>query len=319
MNNKVNYTLIGILVLFGLGMIIVFSYWLLQPSEEVKVKKYYVYFKESVLGLNLEAPVKYRGVTVGKVTDIKISPKNTEEIQVVVSILKSTPIKTTTMAKLTSQGITGLSYINLSMGENDSELLEKKDGEKYPVIKTTPSFLEKIEKSFGNVSTNLSKTLDGTTQLLNEENQKQIGIILNRSAKFMDNMEKMLNAQTIEHFQRSMENLDSASAKLNMMMPKIERFVDNSVEWENKIATNFNAIMGSYLGIKDSMTHFKAALEGGEFNFKEMTSDIVPTINSTMMEVQNLVIRLDSLMEQYEKSPGDILYKTQEIKKGPGE
>jgi phospholipid/cholesterol/gamma-HCH transport system substrate-binding protein len=319
MNNKVNYTFIGMLVLFGLGLIIVFSYWLLQPSQENAVKKYYVYFDESVLGLNLEAPVKYRGIDVGKVSNITINPNNTEQVRVTVTILKTTPIKTTTRAKLTSQGITGLSYINLSMGENGTELLKREDGEKYPVIKTIPSFFEKIEKSFGSVSTNLSKTLSGTKDLLNDENQKQIGIILNRSAKFMDKLDRLLDDETVKSFQRGMKNLDSASAKLDKMMPKIELFVENSVEWENKISTNFQEIMKSYLGIKGSMELFKASLASGDFNIREITSDIVPTLNNTLMEIQNLTIRIDALAEQYEKSPGDILYKTQEIKKGPGE
>ncbi|MCW9025934.1 MAG: MlaD family protein [Thiovulaceae bacterium] len=319
MNNKVNYTLIGILVIIGFGLIIIFSYWLLQPSQEQAIKKYYVYFNESVLGLNLEAPVKYRGIDVGKVTSIEINPKNSEQVQVVVSVLKATPIKTTTRAKLTSQGITGLSYINLTMGENGTELLKKNGDQKYPVIKTTPSFFERIEQSFGSVSTNLSKTLSGTQELLNTENQKQIEIILNRSAKFMDKLEKLLNDKTIEHFQSSMENIDKASSKINIMLPRIEHFVNNSVEWEDKIANNFNVIMQSYMGIRSSMDVFKASVASGDFDIKEITSDIVPTLNNTLLELQRLIISLDSLMQQYEKSPGDILFKTQELNKGPGE
>ncbi|WP_373069310.1 MlaD family protein [Sulfurimonas sp.] len=319
MNNKVNYTLIGILVVIGLAMIVVFSYWLLQPSQERAMKNYYVYFDESVLGLNIEAPVKFRGIDVGKVSKININPKNTEQVQVTVSILKTTPIKTTTRAKLTSQGITGLSYINLTMGENGTELLEKSDGERYPVIKSTPSFFEKFELSFGDVSKNLSKTLDGTQALLNEENQKQVTIILNRSAKFMDKLDRMFNEKTIKHFQNSIENIELTSAKLNIMMPKIENFIENSVEWENKLAANFQTIMKSYMGIKGSMDVFKASVARGDFNIKGITSELVPNINNTLLEMQQLIIRMDSLAEQYEKSPGDILYKTQEINKGPGE
>jgi phospholipid/cholesterol/gamma-HCH transport system substrate-binding protein len=319
MNNKVNYTLIGIFVLLGLGMIVVFSYWLLQPSHERVMKNYYVYFDESVLGLNLEAPVKYRGISVGKVSHININPKNTEQVRVTISVLKTTPIRTTTRAKLTSQGITGLSYINLTMGENGTELLKKNGNEKYPVIKTTPSFFEQIESSFGDVSTNLSKTLDGTKELLNDENQKQVEIILNRSAKFMDKLDRIFNDKTIKHFQNSVENIDLASAKINKLMPKVEKFIDNSVEWENKLAKNFQTIMESYLGIKGSMDVFKASVARGDFNIKNITSELVPTINNTLLDMQQLIIRLDSLSEQYEKSPGDILYKTQEINKGPGE
>jgi len=319
MNNKVNYAFIGATVLFGLGLIVVFSYWLLQPSDKKITKNYHVYFDESVLGLNLEAPVKYRGIDVGKVSEISISPKNSEQVQVTLSILSNTPIKTSTRAKLTSQGITGLSYINLSMGKKGTDLLKKQDGEEYPVIKSTPSFLEKIESSFGNVSTNLSKTLDGTQKLLNDENQKQIEIILNRSAKFIDKLERLFNEQTIEHIQRSVKNIDQASDKINKMMPKIEYFIDNSVEWEDKLAKNFQEIMNSYAGIRESMDVFKGSIEKGDYNIKEITSDVLPTLNNSLVELQHMIIRLDSLIEQYEKSPADILYKTQEINKGPGE
>jgi phospholipid/cholesterol/gamma-HCH transport system substrate-binding protein len=205
------------------------------------------------------------------------------------------------------------------MGKKDTKLLEKKDGQRYPVIQTTPSFFEQIENSFGDVSTNLSKTLDGTQEILNEENQKQIGIILNRSARFMNKLETLLDKNTINHFHSTMKNFDNASSKLDAMMPKIELFVVNSVEWENKISTNFQEIMNSYVGIKETMDHFRESLVSGDFNIKEITSDIVPTLNNTLLETQNMIIRLDALMEQYEKSPADILYKTQKINKGPGE
>jgi len=319
MNNKVNYTIVGFFVLCGMFLMIVFSYWLLQPADEKEVKTYAIYFDESVLGLNLEAPVKYRGVSVGKVTNLKIKQDNSQQVEVHISILKTTPIKVSTRAKLTSQGITGLSYINLTMGDNNAPLLEKSEGDKYPVIKTIPSFFETIEKSFGNVSTNLSKTLSGTQKLLNEENQEQIKLLLRRTAGFMDKMEKLLDDKTIKHLQSSVKNLDESSDKLNKMMPKIEHFIENSVAWENKISNSFDSIMGSYIGIKGSMDEFKRALSSGEFNLKEITSDIVPTINNAVLDFQQLMIKADNVLEQYERSPGDILFKQQEIKNGPGE
>ena len=120
MNNRVNYTLVGFVVLFGFSLIVGFTYWLLQPSSEIETKRYLIHFDESVLGLNIDAPVKYRGISVGEVTRLRINPKNAEQVEVLLTILRSTPIKFDTVAKLTSQGITGLSYINLSLGSNDA-------------------------------------------------------------------------------------------------------------------------------------------------------------------------------------------------------
>ncbi len=319
MNNRVNYTLIGFLVLFGLTLMLGFTYWLLKPTVENETTKYYIHFDESVLGLNIDSPVKYRGITVGKVTSLKINPKNTAQVEVLISILKSTPIKSDTVAKLTSQGITGLSYINLSLGDNGAPPLVAKEGEEYPIIKTEPSFFERFEKSLGTVSTKLSKTLTGTEKLLNDENQKQIALVLQRSAVFMDKMQKLLDDETIKHFQISMQNLDNATNKLDKMMPKIDIFIDKSKAWEDKISTSFASIMNSYLGIRSSMDEIKRAVSSGEFNFKEIAEDVVPTLNNTLLEMQHLMIRVENVLNRYERSPSDILYKQESIKQGPGE
>ena len=319
MNNRVNYTLIGFLVLLGMVLMFGFSYWLLKPSAEDETTKYHIYFNESVLGLNIDSPVKYRGITVGKVTELKINPVNTEQVKVLITILKSTPIKSDTVAKLTSQGITGLSYINLSLGSNNAPPLVAKDGEEYPVIKTLPSFFERFEKSLGSVSTKLSKTLSGTEKLLNNENQKHIALLLKRGASFMNRLDEMLDDKTVNHFHSSMRNLERVSNKFDAMMPKIESFIDKSVAWEDKISTSFNSIMKSYLGIKSSMDEIKRAVSSGEFNVKKIASDVVPTLNNTLLEMQYLMIKMEDTLNQHERSPSDILYKREQIKKGPGE
>ncbi len=319
MNNKVNYTLIGFLVLISFVLMFGFTYWLLKPSKEIKVKTYAILFDESVLGLNIDSAVKYRGINVGKVTSLKINPKNTEQVEVLINILKSTPIKSSTVAKLTSQGITGLSYINLSLGDNNAPPLEVKEGQKYPIIKTIPSFFENFEQSLGTVSSKVSKTLTKTEQLLNDENQKQITLLLTNTASFMDKMDRLLDDKTIKNLQTTIVNLNSSTKKVDMMLPNINSFVDKSVKWEDSISNSLSSIMVSYLEIGESMDEFKRAIADGEFNMKDISSDLVPTMNNTFLELQHLMINIEGLTTQYERSPADILYKQEKIKKGPGE
>ena len=319
MNNKVNYTLVGFLVLIGVTMIMGFSYWMLKPTVDTETRKYNIYFDESVLGLNIDAPVKYRGISVGKVSHLRISPNNSERVEAQITILKSTPIKESTVARLTAQGITGLSYINLSLGENKAPELVAKDDEQYPVIKSVPSFFEDFEKSLDSVSSKLSKTLTRTEQLLNDENQKQINILLTRSANFMDKLDRLLDEKTINSFQKSIESMESASNKVDSLMPKVDIFVDKSMEWEDSIKNSFDSIMNSYLGIRNSMDEIKRAVSSGEFNLKEIASDVVPTMNNTLLDMQDLMIKLQDSLNQYDRSPSDILFKKEEIKKAPGE
>jgi len=315
MNNKVNYTLIGILVIIGLTTMFGFAYWMLKPSSSEETQKYLIYFNESVLGLNLDAPVKYRGITVGKVTRLRINPRNTEQVEVTVDILKNTPIKENTVAKLTAQGITGLTYINLTQGANDAPPLKAKSGEKYPVIKTVPSFFEHFEKSLGNVSTQLSATLDKTQQLLNKENQKQIEKFLEHTASIMDKIDKLLDQKTIRHFQNSMYNLDRITYKIDLLVPTVDKFVNRSIAWEEKINNSFDSIKETYLNMDKTMDDMAVSFSDSALTFEKMSH----TINNTMLESQNMMIDLEGTLQEFKRSPSDILYKRTEPKIAPGE
>ena len=319
MNNRVNYSLVGFLVLFSISMMLAFGYWLLKPSQEEQMAKYKIYFHESVLGLNLDAPVKFRGISVGKVVGLKINAKNTEEVEVLVNILQTTPIKSSTVAKLTSQGITGLSYINLTLGDKDAAPLLAKDGEEYAVIKTAPSLFKRLEQTINTVTDDFSNTLLKTQDLLSEANQKEISALLKNSADFMDRMNRTFNDETIKNIQITIKNLNSTTKKMDKLMPRIDKFVTNTIEWEDKVSGAFQAIMGSYHGIKTTMDLFKESLARGDFNIKDIANTFVPTMNNTMRQTQQLMIKLEEAINNYERSPGDMIFTQEKVKKGPGE
>ncbi|WP_297444029.1 MlaD family protein [Sulfurimonas sp.] len=319
MNNKVNYKLIGLFVIAGLVMMLGFTYWMLKPSDAAQTQRYRIYFNESVFGLNMNAPVKYRGISVGKVVGLRINPKNTEQVEVTVEILKSTPIKENTIAKLTAQGITGLTYINLSLGSNDAPPLEAKDGEAYPVIQSAPSFFEHFEKSLGSLSTDVSNTLTKTSQLLNDDNQKNIALILDKTANLMNKMNKILDEKTIDHLHASAKNLDDFSYKLDKVMPKVDAFLVQSMAWETQMADSFVNIKETYSSMGVTMKDMAHSFEVVESDIASASLNIVPTINATLFDMQNTLIEFNSLMQEYKRSPNDMLFKKEEIKRGPGE
>lgn len=315
MNNKVNYTVVGLIVLMGVTLILGFSYWLLKPTVDEQTSIYDIYFDESVLGLNIDAPVKYRGISVGKVTKLRISPLNSEQVYVQIKILSNTPIKENTAAKLTAQGITGLSYINLSMGDHNAVALVAREGEEYPVIKSIPSFFEDFEKSLGSVSSKLSKTLAKTEQLLDDENQEQITLLLSRSANVMDRVDKLLNDEMIESVHGTARNLESASNKIDAMIPNIDKFVQKSSKWEDDMSNSFDEIKKTYASMGVTMQNMATTFDSTGTD----VSKLMPTLDSTMLEIQTMMIDLQETISSFSESPSDIIYKETELKKAPGE
>ena len=74
MANPTNHYKLGLFVIMGLGAAIVVGLLLGGAHYRTQTVKYHSYFNESVQGLELGSPVKFRGVSIGAVSAIDIAP-----------------------------------------------------------------------------------------------------------------------------------------------------------------------------------------------------------------------------------------------------
>ena len=96
--------------------------WLGSPGHRDDVL-YRIHFPDSVSGLAVGDPVKFRGVDVGTVKSMIVDPDNSRLVMVDVRLRKETPVKTDTRASLQLKGITGVVYIELSGGDPKAQTL----------------------------------------------------------------------------------------------------------------------------------------------------------------------------------------------------
>lgn len=318
MNAKTNYTMVGLFVIMSIALIFVFVIWLVRPTDDKELTSFKIYFTESVSGLNIDSPVKYRGVTIGKVTSMRINPTNIEEIQVDILVDREAPIKTDTVAKLKAQGITGLNYIDLSQGSETTPLLCE-ENEEDPVIKSVPSFLVKVEESFGSVSVNLSKTLHATSTLLREENQIEITKMLKHLSSVMAKVDTALNEKTMRNFDKMLLSARSTVEKMHKTMPKVDKFIAKSVDFENRVANALNSISKSYLTIASSLAVFEERNRNGDYSMKESTAEPMKQFGITMREMERTLNEINAILARYGDSPSNMLLQTEEADVGPGE
>ena len=126
---------------------------------------------ESVAGLNLNAPVKFNGVDVGKVRAIELDHANPNRVNLLFAIERGTPVREDTIAVLKTQGLTGIAYVELSGGAADSPPLGILAGNDYPVIRTKPSLSARLENILTSVLTKLDGTSNAINAILGPENQ----------------------------------------------------------------------------------------------------------------------------------------------------
>ncbi|HEV8263109.1 MAG TPA: MlaD family protein [Burkholderiales bacterium] len=99
-----------------------FSVWLVSSGHRDDVI-YRIHFDESVSGMALGDPVKFRGVDVGTVKAMALDPADARRVQVDVRLRKEAPVKTDTKATLRLKGITGVVYIELNGGAPKAQSL----------------------------------------------------------------------------------------------------------------------------------------------------------------------------------------------------
>ena len=175
METKVNYAAVGLFVIVLVAALVATILWIASGGALQKHYDHYLAIEEeSVAGLNLNAAVKFNGVDVGKVHDIRLDPADPNKVTLEFAIERGTPIKTDTVAVLKTQGLTGIAYVELSGSTAAAPPLRAAPGERYPVIRTTPSLAARLENVLSTALAKLDTTSNNINALLSAENLESV-------------------------------------------------------------------------------------------------------------------------------------------------
>src|SRR5690348_7156253 len=145
METRANYVAVGAFVLLLLAGAVVALLWLARGQFNREATYYDIYFSGSVTGLAQGSVVRYNGIQVGRVVEIRIDPQNTSQVRATIEIDQAaTIIKSDVVASLEVQGLTGAAFIEITGGSQNASPLQRREGERYPVIVSRPSGLQQV-------------------------------------------------------------------------------------------------------------------------------------------------------------------------------
>ena len=235
---------------------------------------YIVYEGVSVTGLEPGAAVKYHGVQVGRVTDLSLI--DAASIRVEIEVDQGTPIKTDTEAIVTAVGITGLKYIELFRGSNESADLE----------------------IGGSISAGAS-LFDNITG--------RAEIIMAKLEQVLNNLNVMLSLETTETLRDALGSIASVAAQVDEMLVENRQSVAGSVAHLDSMMQHLHTTARAAENISTSI---QSLVQSGDLkntlsNIEGISSKLKTDIDSlriaeTSHELRTLLANANQMVVHYD-------------------
>jgi phospholipid/cholesterol/gamma-HCH transport system substrate-binding protein len=304
----VNYVLVGVFVLALGGALVAGVLWLASGGAlQKQYNPYLAIADESVAGLNLQAPVKYSGVDVGKVRSIRLDPANPERVHLLLAIEHGTPIKEDTIAVLKTQGLTGIAYVELSGGHKDAPPLLATAAYEYPVIRTKASLSARLENVLTTVLAKLDDTSSNINDILSQENRAAFNSALVDIASVTRAMAARKNTldAAIADAARTFKNASHATEQMGAVVERIGRGADAVEKMGNDVAATSASAGKTVDSVGADLTRFSA--------------ETLPELERLLGELSALSNSLRRLSNQSERDPRGLLFGRKDVTAGPGE
>lgn len=320
-SQKTKFTL-GLFVTCGIGMIFLAVIWLGMSRYFKKGRYYATYFNESVQGLDVDSPVKYRGVSIGRVDRIVVAP-DANLIQVVLKIERDQKLDDNIVAQLKSVGITGSMFVELDRKKDGAPSLSPSLSfpSEYPIVASKPSNISKMLHSIDDALTQIKAmdlaeisekaqlTLKSVEQVMIDTNIKNI------SAKIEKSIDRANQILDDKRWNTIMASVDDAGQSLNDIMDKTSNSLDNvektTFRLEGITAEKEQSIKTAIEDFRKSMENANTLLKKGNF-LTDKTDDSISQLKGQFLIIaQNLEKaseNLNKLIEIVADHPSQFMF-----------
>ena len=312
---------LGVFLLVSASVLVVTAVVLAGMNLMKSMDEYYVRYKESVSGLEMGAQVKFNGVRVGQVSDIRLIPDSNAHVEVELELRKGTPVTVDTKAVLTGMGITGLKFVELRAGSKGSaklapggqikaghSLMGTLGGKAEDITVKTDLVLSKInavlsEQTILNIEGIIEdvKNITGSTEKVFSENDHKIAVILDDVS------------QATEDLREGAASVRSGMALLDNTIETASPGVEESVRNLTEITRSVKKTARDLSQIEEILNRMRASLQ--DFQTKLASVDVSGISNGIESTVNEANSTLASIRRVVDSSTENIYRSTYSLKR----
>jgi phospholipid/cholesterol/gamma-HCH transport system substrate-binding protein len=170
METRANYVMIGLFAILSVIAAAIFTVWIANAGLDRQYSQYDVVFEGPVRGLEVGGEVRFNGIKVGEVSTLSLARENPSDVVARIRVAADTPIKVDSVAELEPAGLTGLAYIQIMAGGENSKRLTGTFMGGPPVISSRRGQLDRLFQGGEGVISTTLEALTRVNNLLNEDN-----------------------------------------------------------------------------------------------------------------------------------------------------
>jgi phospholipid/cholesterol/gamma-HCH transport system substrate-binding protein len=301
MEREANYAAVGAFVVLVVIMAVLFVYWYSDSREHRDYTRFEVYFEGSVSGLERGAPVRYLGVDIGRVYTMRIDPRDSSRVQVLVDLDSTAPVSDKTVAELSLQGVTGLLYMDLIQDTGTRRLTKPVPSEKYPVIRSARSSFDVLLASLPDLVGLASDVADRAARMLSDKN---IASVSNALA----NIDKATSTlpNTLQDVQTLVTELRDAAGEVRAVAEQANGVISTAGP---EIVTAMSRVRTVADNLSRASDRLDKLVEENRQDIRSFTREGLPELERFLREGRSAAREFRDLSRSLRDDPSQILYQ----------
>lgn len=299
MEREANYAAVGAFVLVVALVAALFVYWYSGTRVHRTYDRYEIYFNGSVSGLEQGAPVRYLGVRVGRVIEMRIDPRDAGRVEVVAAIESTTPISSRTLAELDLQGLTGLLYIDLQ--QSAKAAAPPVPSLRYPVIRAAPSQFDVFMAQLPRLSAAAGGVIERLNRLLSDRNIADV-------SRSLDNLSQASNSlpETVRNVNALLAQLRAGTAELGATAQSARNVMDTAGP---QIVSTVRRLQTVADNLSKATDQLDGMVAENRADVRSFTRSSLPEIESFVREGRAAAKSIRQLSDSLRRNPSQLLYK----------
>jgi len=304
MERNANYALVGVISTVLLIAAIVFILWLTNFALSAKYDNYNIVFHGPISGLSKGGEVTFNGIKVGETSDIRLDAKDPNLVVATVRLQSDTPVRQDSYATLEPQGITGVTYIQITAGTPSKPLLKGlplPPGARLPTIYAKGSTISDLLAGGGTMIQKAVEALNRVNQVLSDENIQRFSGIMGDVQTVT--AELRARKQIIGDADKALVNAGQAAASIKTLATHGQGLLDaDGKQTVVKIGTAAGQIEGAAGDVRKMI----AKLQGptGEF-----AANSLPQLAAAIASLQEATENLNRLNSEVQQNPRGLVEK----------